>query len=85
LLELHRAQLTQAVFEYAQARTFKRADFELLPEGVVRLSPPLARNIALTLKEITFKEYVAGIKRVAAWILSHQKAFQSIGRREWHG
>jgi CRISPR-associated protein Cas1 len=68
VLELHRARLTQAVFEHVAGQIFKRADFELSVAGVVSLSPHVARSVAaLALKEIIIKDYVGGVKRVAAW------------------
>jgi hypothetical protein len=67
VLELQRAQLIR-VSEYAQNRAYMRADFELSPEGADRLMELVARDIAsLALNEIAFKDYVAGVQRVAAW------------------
>jgi hypothetical protein len=67
-LELHRARLTRAVFNYVQGRAFKRGDFQLSPEGIVRLSPLVAKEVvALVLKEISFKDYVAGTRKIVKW------------------
>ena len=67
-LELHRARLTRAVFNYVQGRAFKRSDFQLSPEGIVRLSPLVAKEVvALVLKEISFKDYVAGTRKIVRW------------------
>ena len=67
-LELHRARVTRAVFNYVQGRAFKRSDFQLSPEGIVRLSPLVAKEVvALVLKEISFKDYVAGTRKIVKW------------------
>jgi CRISPR-associated endonuclease Cas1 len=68
VLELHRAETTAAVFEYAQKRAFKRNEFQLSAEGVARLTAPIARDVtALVLKETPFKDYVASVRKVIAW------------------
>jgi hypothetical protein len=65
---LNRARLTHAVFNYVQDRAFKRSDFQLSPEGIVRLSPLVAKEVvALVLKEISFKDYVAGTRKIVKW------------------
>jgi CRISPR-associated protein Cas1 len=68
VLELHRAKTTAAVFEHAQSRTFKRVDFEMTNEGIVKLASHIARDVAaLALKQIPFKNCIASVKRIAAW------------------
>jgi hypothetical protein len=51
-----------------QGRAFKRSDFQLSPEGIVRLSPLVAKEVvALVLKEILFKDYVVGTRKIVKW------------------
>jgi hypothetical protein len=50
------------------ALELKRSDFQLSPEGIVRLSPLVAKEVvALVLKEISFKDYVAGTRKIVKW------------------
>jgi CRISPR/Cas system-associated endonuclease Cas1 len=69
VLEFHRATITEAVFEFAGRRVFKRGDFELDPHGVVRLGAPIAREIAgLALKAVPVTETAKSVQRVIAWL-----------------
>jgi CRISPR/Cas system-associated endonuclease Cas1 len=69
VLEFHRATLTGAVFAFAGKRVFARDDFELDAHGVVRLSGPIAREIAaLALKTVTVTEAAKSVKRVIRWL-----------------
>jgi CRISPR/Cas system-associated endonuclease Cas1 len=69
VLEFHRAAITEAVFEFAAKRVFKRDDFELDAHGVVRLTAPIARAIAaLALKAVPVTEAAKSVQRVIAWL-----------------
>jgi CRISPR/Cas system-associated endonuclease Cas1 len=67
VLELHRAAITHAVFAYVQRRIFLRADFELTVDGIVWLSAPVAREVAiLALRAVPMADAVRTVKRLAA-------------------
>jgi CRISPR-associated endonuclease Cas1 len=54
VLELHRADLTRQIFAYGARRPFLAADFEASYDGIVRLAPQTAREVAtLALKTVT--------------------------------
>ncbi len=46
LLELLRADIDAAIFSWVQEQTWKRPDFPVTPEGLVRLQPTLAAVVA---------------------------------------
>jgi CRISPR associated protein Cas1 len=65
VLELHRAAITHAVFAYVQRRIFLR--FELTVDGIVWLSAPVAREVAiLALRAVPMADAVRTVKRLAA-------------------
>jgi CRISPR/Cas system-associated endonuclease Cas1 len=67
VLELHRTDLTEAVFEYGSKRSFRRDDFET-ERGIVRLSPGVARDVAqLAIKAASVAECVASARRITSW------------------
>jgi hypothetical protein len=67
VLELHRAAIAHAVFAYVQRRIFLRADFELTVDGIVWLSAPVAREVAiLALRAVPMANAVRTVKRLAA-------------------
>ena len=69
VLELHRARLTQAIFEHIARQTFKRADFERSVEGVVSLSPHVAREMAaLALRVAPITECGKSVKKFMRWL-----------------
>jgi CRISPR-associated protein Cas1 len=66
-LELHRAALTEVVFEYGSKRYFRSGDFET-EHGIVRLSPGVARDVAgLAIKTASMADCVASVRRIASW------------------
>jgi hypothetical protein len=68
VLELHRADLTRAVFSFAAKRMFSRDDFEQDNRGIVRLSGSVAREAAaLALRAAPMTECVKTVKRFTAW------------------
>jgi CRISPR/Cas system-associated endonuclease Cas1 len=69
VLEFHRAALTQGVFTFAEKRIFVRDDFEVDAHGIVRLSGPIAREIAgLALKTVPATEAAKSVRRVTGWL-----------------
>jgi CRISP-associated protein Cas1 len=67
-IELHRTDLTESVFAYAARREFRRDDFELDKHGVVRLSGPIARDIAmLALRVAPIANCSRTVKKIMAW------------------
>lgn len=68
VLELLRANLAEAVFAVIPKQTFRRADFEIDARGIVRLSAPLAREVAtLALRVAPMSECVKNARRLAGW------------------
>ena len=68
VLELHRADLTRKVFAFCQGRTFSSGDFETTREGIVRLSAPVAKDVAtVALRTAPITECVKTVKRVITW------------------
>jgi CRISPR-associated endonuclease Cas1 len=68
VLEFHRAAITEAVFEFSSKRVFRWKDFELDLRGVVRLSAPLAREVAaMALREVSMVDCTKTVRRIAAW------------------
>jgi CRISPR-associated protein Cas1 len=69
VLELHRADLTRGVFNYVLRNKFEVADFELDTQGVVRLSAPVARDVAaLALRTAPMAECVKSVRRITGWL-----------------
>jgi CRISP-associated protein Cas1 len=68
VLELHRAAITEAIFGLSAKHAFAREDFETDRYGVVRLSGPVAREIAAqTLKTAPMAECVKSVRKMAGW------------------
>jgi hypothetical protein len=68
LVEPFRPPLASAVFRYAGAQVFRRMDFTVAVDGVILLSPEVARDIAaLTIKTVSLRrmmkeaDWLAGI------------------------
>jgi CRISPR-associated protein Cas1 len=69
VLELHRADLTSAVFAHAARTSFAPDAFELNKIGVVSLSPAVARDMAaLALRVASITECVKSVRRVLSWL-----------------
>jgi CRISPR-associated protein Cas1 len=67
-IELHRTALTESVLAYAAKREFRCEDFEMDKHGVVRLSGPIARNIAvLALRVAPIANCSRTVKKIMAW------------------
>jgi hypothetical protein len=67
-IELHRTALTESVFAYAAKREFRCKDFEMDKHGVVRLSGPIARDVALlALRVAPIANCSRTVKKIMAW------------------
>ena|SRR6202035_4188059 len=63
--ELWRPRLARAVFEFSAARKFSKDNFAVFEKGVVRLSAPLAREVAtLAIKTVSLREMVKGVDEI---------------------
>jgi CRISPR-associated endonuclease Cas1 len=75
VLELHRADLTRAVFNYVPRNKSERTDFEQDAQGVVRLNAPLARDIAaLALRTAPVAQCLKTAKKIASWFYASRYA-----------
>lgn len=76
VMELLRADIDNAILPWASSHTWKRPDFPVTPEGVVRLQPTLAAVLAQ--KAMMAQEVVEG---AVGWL---RGAVQSVisGRRD---
>ena len=64
-VEVWRPCLVRAVFEYAAARKFSKDDFAAFEKGIVRLSAPVAREVAvLSIKTVSVREMVRGVDEI---------------------
>lgn len=73
VLELHRADLTQAVFDHAARTSFAPDAFELNKIGIVSLSPAVARDMAaLALRVASISECGKSVRRVLR-VTGHRK------------
>jgi CRISPR/Cas system-associated endonuclease Cas1 len=69
ILELHRADLTSAVFAHATKTLFARSAFEQSRTGVVSLDPDVARDMAkLALSVATIAACSKSVRRVLRWL-----------------
>jgi hypothetical protein len=68
LIELHRAAVTEAIFAYGSRALFEAKAFEADNQGIVRLSAPIAREVAgITLRTVPVADVVRSVKRIAVW------------------
>jgi hypothetical protein len=69
VLELHRADLTGAIFDHVARASFVRSDFEQSQTGVVSLGPAVARDCAaIALKIATIGACEKSVHRIVAWL-----------------
>ena len=69
-MELLRPRIDAIVFGFAQERIFARADFEASDNGRLRLSNPLARELAVrVLHGLTFSDYVEATRKIMAMFI----------------
>ncbi len=69
VLEFHRADLTQAVFNYAGRATFAPIAFKQSAAGVVTLGPAVAKDMAaLALRVASISACGKSVRRVIGWI-----------------
>jgi CRISP-associated protein Cas1 len=69
VLEFHRADLTEAVFDHVAKTSFVRGDFEQSQTGVVSLCPAVARDIAaLALRVVTITATGKSVARLISWM-----------------
>ena len=63
LRQLHRPKLVSETFEYAAARVFRKNDFRMIDGGIVRLTPPIMKEIAaLTIKTVSLKDMIKTVE-----------------------
>jgi CRISPR/Cas system-associated endonuclease Cas1 len=64
-IEPHRPELVRAVFGYASNRVFRKADFAVFEGGIIRLSAPIAREVAaLAIKIVSVRDMVKTVNWV---------------------
>ena len=68
-VELHRPELVRVVFGFAEGRAFQKSDFRLIDGGVVRLAPPIMKEVAtLAIGAIPLKDMVKTVEWMAKQI-----------------
>ena len=69
VLELHRADLTSAVFDHVRRNVFTGSAFEQSQTGVVSLGPTVARDIAaIALRTATIPACERTVRRLLGWL-----------------
>ena len=62
-VELHRPRLVRAMFGFAASRVFRKNDFRLIDDGIVRLVPAVAKDVAaITIRTVTLGELVGTLE-----------------------
>ena len=69
ILELHRADLTSAVFDHVRRNAFDHGAFTQSQAGVVSLGPTIARDIAaIALRTATISACERTVRRLLGWL-----------------
>jgi CRISP-associated protein Cas1 len=58
MVELWRPTLARTVFEFATKRKFRKDDFVMFEQGIVRLSAPLAKDVAALAKMVEASDWL---------------------------